>query len=110
MNIHVQARHGSLSETTREKIAAKLSKFERFEELISYIDVVVELEKEDRPAVEIILATKVKQVFRADYSSDELFGTLDQAIDKLAQQMRRFKEKLTDYSIKEVPVAAAVEA
>ena len=108
MNIQVQARHGSLSEATREKMAAKLSKFERFEELISYVDVVVELEKQDRPAVEIVLATKVKHVFRANYSSNELFGAMDQAIDKLAQQMRRFKEKLTDYTIKEAP-AAAVE-
>ena len=110
MNIQVQTRHGSLSEATREKITAKLSKFERFEELISYIDVVIELEKQDRPSVEIILATKCKQVFRADYTSDELFGALDQTIDKLAPQMRRFKEKLTDYAVKETQVAAAVEA
>ena len=73
MNIQVQTRHGSLSEATREKIAAKLSKFERFEELISYIDVVIELEKQDRPSVEIILATKFFAPTTLPTNSSELW-------------------------------------
>jgi putative sigma-54 modulation protein len=97
MQIQVQARHGSLAEATRQKIADKVEKLGRFIERVSSIDVMVDLEKADQPAVEVVVATELKKDFRADYSSGDLWGCLDQTIDKIEQQMRKFKEKMTDH-------------
>ena len=97
MQIQVQARHGSLAEATRPKIADKVEKLGRFIERVSSIDVMVDLEKADQPVVEVVVATELKKDFRADYSSGDLWGCLDQTIDKIEQQMRKFKEKMTDH-------------
>ncbi|MBP3557982.1 MAG: ribosome-associated translation inhibitor RaiA [Thermoguttaceae bacterium] len=97
MQIQVQARHGSLADATRQKIADKVEKLGRFIERVSSIDVLVDLEKADQPIVEVVVATELKKDFRADYSSGDLWGCLDQTIDKIEQQMRKFKEKMTDH-------------
>ncbi len=97
MQIQVQARHGSLADATRQKIADKVEKLGRFIERVSNIDVMVDLEKADQPVVEVVVATELKKDFRADYSSGDLWGCLDQTIDKIEQQMRKFKEKMTDH-------------
>ncbi|MBQ9874541.1 MAG: ribosome-associated translation inhibitor RaiA [Thermoguttaceae bacterium] len=97
MNIQVQARHGELAEATRQKIAEKVVKLGRFVERVSEINVLVELEKADEPAVEVTVVTELKKDFRAEYTSGDLWGCLDQTIDKLEQQMRKFKEKMTDH-------------
>ncbi len=97
MQIQVQARHGSLADATRQKIADKVEKLGRFIERVSSIDVMVDLEKADQPAVEVVVATELKKDFRADYTSGDLWGCLDQTIDKIEQQMRKFKEKMTDH-------------
>ncbi|MBQ2850174.1 MAG: ribosome-associated translation inhibitor RaiA [Thermoguttaceae bacterium] len=97
MQIQVQARHGSLADATRQKIADKVEKLGRFIERVSSIDVMVDLEKADQPVVEVVVATELKKDFRADYSSGDLWGCLDQTIDKIEQQMRKFKEKMTEH-------------
>ena len=97
MNIQVQARHGELSEETRQKIAEKVVKLGRFVERVSNIDVLVNLEKSNEPTVEVAVITEFKKDFRAEYTSGDLWGCLDQVIDKLEQQMRKFKSKLTDH-------------
>ncbi|MBQ9801432.1 MAG: HPF/RaiA family ribosome-associated protein [Thermoguttaceae bacterium] len=66
-------------------------------ERVSSIDVMVDLEKADQPVVEVVVATELKKDFRADYSSGDLWGCLDQTIDKIEQQMRKFKEKMTEH-------------
>ena len=97
MNIQVQVRHGELAEATRQKIEEKVAKLARFIERVSDINVLVDLEKSDEPKVEVTVLTELKKDFRADYTSGDLWGCLDQTIDKLEQQMRKFKEKLTDH-------------
>ncbi len=97
MEIQVQVRHGSMSEATRQKIADKVEKLGRFLERVTNIDVLVDLEKEAEPNVEVVVATELKKDFRADYSSGDLWGCLDQTIDKIEQQMRKFKEKMTEH-------------
>ena len=97
MQIEVQARHGALAEATRQKIADRVEKLGRFIERVSSIVVMVDLEKESEPCVEVVVSTELKKDFRSDYRSGDLWGCLDQTIDKIEQQMRKFKEKMTDH-------------
>lgn len=102
MNIQIQARHGSLSDASRDKIAEKVEKLGRFVERVSTIDVVVDLAAADKPNVEVVVVTDLKHDFRSSYASGDLFGCVDQVVDKIDQQMRKFKEKLTDHRAKDV--------
>ncbi|MGI6402068.1 MAG: ribosome hibernation-promoting factor, HPF/YfiA family [Thermoguttaceae bacterium] len=101
MGVQINSRHGTLSEATRERIREKVEGLSRFIERVTSIDVLVELEKPDRPTVELVVSTELKHDFRAVYSSDDLFGCVDQAVAKVDQQMRKFKDKLTDHRAKE---------
>ncbi|MGI5831216.1 MAG: ribosome hibernation-promoting factor, HPF/YfiA family [Thermoguttaceae bacterium] len=97
MQINISTRHGDLSDAAKQKIIDKVEKLSRFVERVSRIDVTVELEKPDTPAVDIIVTTEFKRDFQASYSSSELYGCIDQIVDKIQQQMKKFKEKLTDH-------------
>lgn len=97
MQINVSTRHGDLSDAAKQKITDKVEKLGKFVERVSRIDVTVDLEKADLPAVDIIVATELKKEFQASYCSNELYGCIDQIIDKIQQQMKKFKEKLTDH-------------
>lgn len=97
MQVNVSVRHGSLSEAAQQKIIDKVEKLARLIERVSKIDVIVELEKADHPSVDLLVSTELKKEFKSSYSSDDLYGCLDQVIDKVEQQMRKFKEKLTDH-------------
>ena len=96
MQIQIQTRKGSLSDAHKEKIAEKVGKLERFIDRVSSIDVMIEIEKEDAVTVEVSLVTDYKKDFRADYASGDLYGCADQAVAKLEQQIKKFKEKQTD--------------
>lgn len=98
MEIKISTRHGSLGEPAQEKIRSKVQKLHRiFERLIS-IDVTVDLEKADHPNVEVMVAAEHKKDFVASFSSNELFGALDQCIHKLEQQLRKYKEKIQSHN------------
>ena len=97
MQINVTTRHGNLSEASKQKIKEKVEKLEKFIERLTRIDVVVDLEKADAPSVDLMALTEHKKEFKATYSSGELYGCVDQVLDKIQQQMKKFKEKMTDH-------------
>ena len=97
MKTTISARHGKLSEAAQEKIVAKVEKLGRLVDRVSTIDVTVDLEKEDEPTVTVLVSTELKKDFTAEYTSDNLYGCLDQVIAKIEMQMRKFKEQLTDH-------------
>lgn len=97
MQVKIVGRHGVLSEATQEKIHSKVEKLGRFLDRVSLIEVTVDLEKADNPKVDLRVTTELKKEFMADYQSENLFGCVDQVVDKVEHQMRKFKEKLTEH-------------
>lgn len=97
MQINISTRHGDLSEAAKQKIIDKVEKLGKFVERVSRIDITVDLEKADEPSVDLIATTELKKEFQASYASGDLYGCIDQIIDKIQQQMKKFKEKLTDH-------------
>lgn len=94
MQINISARHGQLSDATRAKISAKVEKLVRLFERLTAIDVVVDLEHADTPIVEILVSAEHKHDFVANEQSESLMGSLDGAMHKLEQQLRKYKEKV----------------
>ena len=97
MQINVSTRHGDLSDAAKQKIVEKIEGLEKFIERLSRIDVTVDLEKAEEPKVDLIAVTELKKEFKTSYQSKDLFGCVDQIVDKMQQQMKKFKEKLTDH-------------
>ena len=97
MQINISARHGRLSSETREKLTAKLEKLLRFHERLTAVNATVDLEHPDTPHVEVRVSVELADDFVATSQSGSLIGSLEAAVQKLEQQIRRYKEKLTDH-------------
>lgn len=98
MQVNIAMRHGHLSEATQEKITAKVEKLSRFFERLTAIEVMVDLEHEDKPIVELVVSAEHKDDFVAREQSQDLMRSVDGAVQKLEQQLRKHKEKIVDRS------------
>ena len=98
MQIKISTRHGSLSEQSQDLIRSKVDKLNRIFDRILAIHVTVDLEKADTPVVDLLVSVANKPDFTASYSSNDLFGSVDQVVHKIEQQLRKFKTKIQDHS------------
>ena len=103
MQINISTRHGDISDATKEKIVQKVEKLKRFFDRLTSIDVTVNLDKASEPSIEITVRSEKRDDFVASYQSDDMFGSVDQVVSKLEQQIKKHKEKLHERG-KNVPV------
>ena len=103
MQIKISTRHGEISDATKEKIIQKVEKLQKFFDRLTSLDVTVDLDKEDEPNIEVTISTERRNDFVASYQSNDLFGSVDQVVAKLEQQIKKHKEKLKDRG-KNVPL------
>jgi putative sigma-54 modulation protein len=96
VQISITARHGHLSEVSQEKIKAKVEKLVKYFERIMAIEVVIDLQDETNPGVEIMVSAEHKHDFVAADKSPSLQGSLDATVHKLEQQLRKYKEKVQE--------------
>ena len=97
MQIKISARHGHLSEKTQEKIHAKAEKLLRLFERLTAIEVTVDLKEADAMVVDIRVSAEHKHDFVGSATGDELMGTLDGALHKVEQQLRKYKAKVQEH-------------
>ena len=108
MQIEISTRHGNLSEQTQDLIRSKVDKLNRVFERLTAIRVTVDLEKADTPNIDLLVSATNKRDFTASHSSNDLFGSIDQVVHKVEQQLRKFKTKIQDHNNK--PSTAEVTA
>lgn len=96
MQIQVSTRHGQLSEASQQKIAAKAEKLTRIFDRLTAIDIVVDLSDETKPRVDVKVAAEHKHDFVAHDQSESLMGSLDVALERMEQQLRKYKEKVQE--------------
>ncbi|MCG8451387.1 MAG: ribosome-associated translation inhibitor RaiA [Pirellulales bacterium] len=94
MQISIAVRHGHLSEASQDKLKEKLEKIGRYFDRLMAIEVVVELKDEHAPEVEIRVSAEHKHDFVARDTADKLFSAVDSTVQKIEQQLRKYKEKL----------------
>jgi putative sigma-54 modulation protein len=97
VQVKISARHGQLSDATRERITAKVERLARLFERLLSIEVTIDLENEQNPAVDIRVSAEHKHDFVAAEQSTSLMAALDGVIHKLEQQLRKYKEKVQDH-------------
>lgn len=97
MQVTISVRHGELSEATQEKIRGKVEKLLRFFARLTAIAVTVDLERDDQPVVELNVSAEHKHDFVSRHQAGEFWAALDGALDKMEQQIRRYKEKIQEH-------------
>ena len=94
MQIKIAMRHGHVSEATQAKIRTKVEKLTRLFERLTTIEVTIDLEHPDTPAVDLKVSAEHKHDFVATSQSADLMASIDSVLPKLEQQLRRYKEKI----------------
>ena len=96
MQIRISTRHGSVSEETRSKIIAKVEKLGRTFDRLTEIEVTIDLERRDDPAVDLKVNAEHKHDFVTSIRAGELLSSVEQAVHKLEQQLRKYKQKIQE--------------
>ena len=96
MQVSITCRHGSIEDETHEHIVRKAEKLLHYFERVTEINVTVSFEG-DRTAVEILVDAEHKHNFVARAEGQQVQTVFDGALQKMEQQIRRYKEKLQDH-------------
>lgn len=97
MQTNVSARHGHLSPATQSKVSAKVDRLKRYFDGITALNVTIDLENPALPTVEIVASAEHFHEMVARESSAQLWRSVDGAVQKLEQQLRKHKEKTRDH-------------
>lgn len=96
MQIKISTRHGHLSDETQAKIKEKLEKLTRYYDRLSAIEVTVDLERRESPDVDLRVSAEHKHDFVAECRSMEVMASIDDVVEKMEQQLRKYKQKVQD--------------
>jgi putative sigma-54 modulation protein len=92
----ITTRHGHLSDEHQEQIRTKLKRIENHFDRIMMIEVIVDIGNGDKK-VEVQISAEHKHDFVATESAKELGTAVDRALDRVDQQLRKYKERIQDH-------------
>jgi putative sigma-54 modulation protein len=95
VQLNIAIRHGHVSEPTQVMIREKLEKMSRLYDHLGTVDVTIDMEHREQPAVDLKVVVK-KHEFVAAGEAENLVAAVDAAIVKMEQQLRKHKEKVQD--------------
>ena len=96
MQVAVTCKHGQLSANQQEYISQKAGKLLTYFERVTAIQVTVTFEN-GGVRVEILVDAEHKHNFVANDHGDDVAPTFDVTLQKMEQQIRKYKEKLQDH-------------
>lgn len=94
MQIEISTRHGQLSEESQQKIRVKAERLMRYFERLTSIEVTVDLQSPDAPVVQLHVSAEHKHDFVSHGEGSELLKSVDAAVQKMEEQLRRYKERI----------------
>ena len=101
MQIRISARHGHLSDATQDYIRDKANKLLHYFQRLTMIEVTVDLQlderEKDEKLVEFVVSAEHKRDFVARAKHKDILAAVDLVLDKLEQQVRKYKEKIQDH-------------
>ena len=95
MQLNLSGHHVAISPALRKYVATKLKRPERHFDHVTNAHVVLSTEKLVRKA-EATVHISGGQLF-ADSRKDDMYAAIDGLVDKLDQQIRRHKDKVTNH-------------
>jgi putative sigma-54 modulation protein len=115
VQLSITARHGHLTEATQAKLRAKAEKLGRIFDRLMSIEIVVDLSDSQKPKVDLKVSAEHKHDFVAHEQGDSLIGVVEAALEKVEEQLRRYKERVVerhrnpDVRRQEMPAPAPVD-
>lgn len=97
MQFKISTRHGHLSEASREKLQAKLERLPRHFERLTEIELTVDLGGKTETHVELRVNAEHKHDFVATHHDADLMAAADVVLDKIDQQIRKYKERVQEH-------------
>src|SRR5690606_786735 len=88
-NISIQGRHVQVTDAMQDYARDKLSRLERLFDRIIDLHVIMDIQKLEH-RVEIVLKVN-NHTIMAKVASDDMYKSIDLAVDKLLRQVRRYK-------------------
>jgi putative sigma-54 modulation protein len=108
MQIQISGQHIQITPALRERVEQQIGRFERLFDNITGLDVVLSVDKNEHKAGGTLHCSGTRLhadgIARLDDDSknDTLYTAIDAMIAKLADQLRKHKEKLKDHHNSEV--------
>jgi len=96
VQVAITCRHGSVSDEVQDHITRKSAKLLTYFERVTSIGVTVEFQK-DRIAVDLLVEAEHKHNFVSRDVGEDVLSTFDCALQKMEQQIRKYKAKLQDH-------------
>jgi len=94
MQLSITGRNFELTDDVHEYVEKRINKIKTFFNRILETQLVIEVQRR-RYTTEIAL-TANRASFHAQGQSEDIFASIDEAIDKMDKQIRRFKERIRD--------------
>jgi putative sigma-54 modulation protein len=95
MHLIITGRHMEVSQALRQYIESRMRRLERYARTIGDVQVVVGVEKY-RHTAEMTFRLNGR-VIQAKCSTTEMYGSVDQLVDKVLRQVRKRKEQLVNH-------------
>ncbi|MET4676089.1 ribosome-associated translation inhibitor RaiA [Luteibacter sp. ME-Dv--P-043b] len=103
MQIQISGQHIHITPALRERVEQQVSRFERLFDNIKALDVVLSVDKNEHKAGGTLHCAGTRlhaegiARLEDDNKGDTLYSAIDAMIGKLADQLRKHKEKLKDH-------------
>ena len=97
VQIKLSSRHGQLSPAAQSKVESKVSRLTRYFDRLTALNVTVDLQNRALPAVEIVASSEHFHELVSHETSAHLWRSVDGAVQKMEQQLRKHKEKIRDH-------------
>lgn len=99
MQLTISGHHIDVTPALKNKVESKLAKLERHFDHLTDIHCVLTVEKLEHKAEATVNLSG--GTIHADAIAEDMYAAVDALVDKLARQVKRHKEKLTDHHARE---------
>jgi len=99
-NINVTGRNVMVTDAMKNYAIEKVSKLERFSNRIIDVMITMDIQKLEHRVEILLKANNIKIMSRA--ITDDMYASIDKAVDKLEAQLLRYKERLQNHQAKAV--------
>ncbi|MBS7525780.1 ribosome-associated translation inhibitor RaiA [Fusibacter paucivorans] len=93
MKVIVTGRNLVITDAIRKQVTDKLNKFDKYFKSDVEAHATFTTQK-NKHIVEVTIPLKNGTLFRAESATDDMYGSIDEAIDKIARQMKKHKTKI----------------
>ncbi len=93
MKVIVTGRNLVITEAIRDQVEKKLGKFDKYFRSDVEAQATFSVQK-NKHIVEVTIPLKNGTLFRAESRTDDMYGSIDEAVDKIAKQLKKHKSKI----------------